>query len=39
MIYILEYEVDLYEKIYGKVPVLDLILDLNPKNRLKYTGK
>ena len=31
----MEYVVDLYEKVDGKVPVLDFILDLNPKQQAK----
>ena len=29
------YEVELYEKVDGKVPVLDFILGLNPKQQAK----
>ena len=31
----MEYEVELYEKVDGKVPVLDFILELNPKQQAK----
>ena len=31
----MEYEVELYEKVDCKVPVLDFILDLNPKQQAK----
>ena len=31
----MEYEVELYEKVDGKIPVLDFILSLNPKQQAK----
>ena len=31
----MEYKIDLYEKTDGKIPVLDFILELNPKQQAK----
>ena len=31
----MEFEIELYEKIDGKVPVLDFILELNPRQQAK----
>jgi hypothetical protein len=38
----MEYEIELYEKVDSKVPVLDFIISLNPKQQAKqakYIGK
>jgi len=35
----MEYAIELYEKVDGKIPVLDFILSLNPKQQAKYIGK